>query len=149
MNVCVFGCVFTREFIISSMFVNKIRIARSPQHQFNSIFTNICNFDSLGFVHLLSCFGDLSKGFTSLILWQNEWLKLSSGHRTSQMDWIFLAGLLVFTIWHELKELQILSGKISSPFPIFHEILLCWRCPPWCNALWVTGDAISVLPANF
>ena len=97
------------------------------------------------FIHLWSCFWDLSKRQSRPLFF--KWVKahtwLSSNNFPKGL--IFLVSLTseMTTQNHRkcLVRLHLHFPWLPWDFAVMKTIL-------WCNALWITGDAISVLPVN-
>lgn len=142
-SVC--PAVFTWEFIVYCQHVceQNYDCQLSPTLVQFRTFMNIHSFGFLSFVHLLSCFWDLSKGQSGpLILWQGERLRFGLARIIFQMDWIFGWVHLVFATWHDHKNHRYRLVRLHLHFP-FHEILLGWR--PHSDAMPFESQEMSSL----
>ena len=122
-TICV--AVFLPEVycLLSAYLWRKIRISSSSQYQFNS-----------EFVHLLSCFWELSKRQSRLLFF--EWVKAN----TWLSSYNFPNGLAFLVsslsdIWDDHKEPQNVSGKTSPSFSLtsmrfcYNEDHTLMECP--------------------
>lgn len=132
--LCIWLCFYLRVYCYRHFSVDKIRIASFLQHQINSVFINTCKFDFLSFVHLLNNFWDLSKGLSTPFYLTGSKAK-NAQILIFQVEWIFWGAHLVFALWCELKEPQIMSGWTSSPFLLTCMRLCCAENPTLMQCL--------------
>lgn len=96
------------------------------------------------FIHLLSCFWELSKR-QSRLLASFEWVKANTWLTSYNFPngLAFLVSPLRPDIWDDHKEPQNVSlVRLHLHFPWLSRDFAVMKTILWWNALWITGDAI-------
>lgn len=137
MNYYVCGCVFNLRVysLLPAYLWRKIRITSSSQYQFNSEFV-------YSFMELLL---RPSKRQSRPLFF--KWVKahtwLSSNNFPKGL--LFLVSL---TSEMTTQNHRMCLVRLHLHFPWLPWDFAVMKTILWCNALWITGDAISVLPVN-